>query len=121
MKILMIGGTVFLGRCMVEAALARGHEVTLFNRGKSNADLFPDVEKLHGDRGGDLGLLRGRHWDVVFDTSGYIPRYVRNAVQLLKDVVEHYTFVSSISVYRDPLKTNAAEDAPVAELKEETE
>ncbi len=121
MKILIVGGTVFLGRFMVEAALARGHEVTLFNRGKSNADLFPNVEKLHGDRNGDLAPLRNRRWDVVFDTSGYVPRHVRNSAQLLRDQVEHYTFVSSISVYGDINQIDLTEEAPVATLKEETE
>jgi 2'-hydroxyisoflavone reductase len=120
MKILMFGGTAFLGRHMVEAALARGHEVTLFNRGKSNTDLFPQLEKLHGDRGGDLAPLKGRHWDVVFDTSGYVPRYVRNAAETLKDV-EHYTFVSSVSVYSDVSKPGFTEDAPLSQLTEATE
>ncbi len=99
MKILIIGGTVFLGRYLVEAALARGHEVTLFNRGLHNAELFPAVEKLRGNRQANLDALRGRRWDVVIDTCGYTPGSVGASVKLLADSIEHYTFVSSISVY----------------------
>jgi 2'-hydroxyisoflavone reductase len=99
MKLLILGGTVFLGRYLVEASLARGHELTLFNRGQHNPELYPDVEKLRGDRDGDLALLRGRHWDAVIDTSGYLPRVVRASAELLAEATEHYTFISSISVY----------------------
>ncbi len=88
MNILVIGGTIFLGRHFVEAALRRGHTITLFNRGKHNADLFPEVEKLHGDRNGDLELLRGRSWDAVLDTSGYFPRHMDLSCSVLKDAVE---------------------------------
>ena len=73
------GGTVFLDRGTLEAALARGHELALFNRGKQNAELFPGVEKLRGDRDGDLSALRGRRWDAVIDPSGYFPRLIRRA------------------------------------------
>ncbi|MCB0144972.1 MAG: NAD-dependent epimerase/dehydratase family protein, partial [Caldilineaceae bacterium] len=79
MKLLILGGTVFLGRHLVDAALARGHEVTLFNRGQHNPELYPDVEKLRGDRDGNLEALRGRTWDAVIDTCGYVPRVVRDA------------------------------------------
>lgn len=99
MKILIIGGTVFLGRYLVEAALARGHEVTLFNRGIHNADLFPEVERLRGNRHADLDVLGGRRWDVVIDTCGYTPGTVGASARLLADAVEHYTFISSVSVY----------------------
>lgn len=99
MKILIIGGTVFLGRYLVESALARGHEVTLFNRGRHGAELFPEVEKLRGDRHTNLDALRGRRWDAVIDTCGYTPATVRASAQLLADAVEHYTFISSVSVY----------------------
>ena len=75
MKILILGGTAFLGPQIVEAARARGHVLTLFNRGKTNPGLFPDIEKLHGDRDGDLKSLEGRTWDAVVDTSGYVPRH----------------------------------------------
>ncbi len=119
MRILVLGGTLFLGRHVVDAALASDHEVTLFNRGRTRPELFPDVEKLHGDRGGDLGALRGRAFDAVVDTSGYVPRVVDATIEALGDV-GHYEFVSSVSVYAD-LSTPAGEDAPVATLEEETE
>lgn len=99
MKILIIGGTVFLGRYLVEAAHERGHEVTLFNRGLHNAELFPEVEKIRGDRRANLDTLRGRRWDAVLDTCGYTPGAVTASARLLKDAAEHYTFISSISVY----------------------
>ena len=91
MKILILGGTVFLGRAILEAALARGHEPTLFNRGKQNADLFPNVEKLRGDRDGGLSALAGRRWDACIDPSGYFPRLVRASAEL--DLVEAVRFV----------------------------
>ncbi|MCC7448305.1 MAG: SDR family oxidoreductase [Anaerolineae bacterium] len=121
MHLLIIGGTVYLGRYLVEAAQARGHTVTLFNRGKSNADLFPDVERLHGDRTSDLSALHGRRWDAVIDTCGYVPRHVHEAAQLLADAVDHYTFISSISVYRDVSKPGIRETDPVAQLAQDTE
>ena len=98
MKLLMLGGTAFLGRHLVEAAMGRDHEVTLFNRGRTNARLFPDVERLTGDRDGGLEPLRGRRWDAVVDTSGYVPRVVRQTAELLRDS-GGYVFVSSGSVY----------------------
>jgi 2'-hydroxyisoflavone reductase len=119
MKLLILGGTVFLGRHIVEAALARGHEVTLFNRGRHGAELFPGVERLHGDRdSGAAGLseLRGRAWDAAVDTSGYVPRVVRESAGLLADAVGHYTFISSISVYADLSAPGADETAPVQAL-----
>ena len=99
MRLLIIGGTIFLGRHLVEIALARGHEVTLFNRGQHNPDLFPDVEKLRGDRDGGLDPLDGREWDAVVDTCGYVPRVVRASAERLRDAVGHYTFISTMSVY----------------------
>lgn len=99
MKLLIIGGTVFVGRYLIEAALSRGHEVTLFNRGLHNADLFPEVERLRGDRRANLDVLRGRRWDAVIDTCGYTPGAVGASARLLADAVEHYTFISSVSVY----------------------
>jgi 2'-hydroxyisoflavone reductase len=100
-NLLIIGGTRFLGRHLVDAALACGHRVTLFNRGQSNPELFPAVEKLRGNRDGDLGALAGRRWDAVIDTCGYLPRIVRQSADLLAGAVGHYTFISSISVYVD--------------------
>jgi 2'-hydroxyisoflavone reductase len=99
MKILVLGGTVFLGRYLVESALAGDHEVTLFNRGRQHPELFPHVEKLRGEREGGLEALRGRHWDAVIDTSGYLPWVVKASAELLSDAVEQYTFISSISIY----------------------
>jgi 2'-hydroxyisoflavone reductase len=117
MRILILGGSIFLGRHVVEAALAKNHEVTLFNRGQNNPQLYPEVEKLRGDRNTDLRVLRGRTWDVVIDTSGQLPRQVRASVDLLKDAVEHYTFVSSISAYAD-FSRPVDESMPVAVLKD---
>ena len=99
MKLLLLGGPRFLGRAVIEAALGRGHEVTLFNRGTTAAELYPDLERIAGDRDGGLGGLRGRSWDAVVDTSGYVPRVVAASAGLLADAVTHYVFVSSISVY----------------------
>src|SRR4051812_42620254 len=119
MRILILGGTQFLGRHVVDAALARDHDVTLFNRGQTRPELFPDVEKLHGDRDGDLSALEGRGFDAVVDTSGYVPRIVGATIEAVGDV-GHYTFVSSISVYGD-LSQPPDEEAAVATLAEETE
>ncbi|HZO86929.1 MAG TPA: NAD-dependent epimerase/dehydratase family protein [Chthonomonadaceae bacterium] len=120
MNLLILGGTVFVGRHLVEAALARGHTVTLFNRSQHNPELFPEVEKLRGDRDGDLGALQGRHWDAVLDTCGYVPRIVRASAELLADAVPHYTFISSISVYKDLSIPGMDENAPVGTLEDET-
>jgi 2'-hydroxyisoflavone reductase len=120
MKLLFIGGTKFLGRHAVEAALARGHQVTLFNRGQQNPGLFPEAEHLVGDRDGGLDVLGGGEWDAVVDTCGYVPRVVRASARLLAERVGLYVFVSSISVYAD--HTNPRdENAPLGTLTEETE
>jgi 2'-hydroxyisoflavone reductase len=116
MKVLILGGTVFLGRHYVERALALGHQVTLFNRGQSAHGLYPEAEHLTGDRDGGLNALRGRTWDAVIDTSGYVPRVVSQSVALLSGFVGHYTFVSTISVYRDFKTARLAEDYPLANL-----
>ena len=112
MRLLVLGGTKFLGRAAVESALERGHEVTLFNRGETNPELFPQAEKLRGDRDGDLSALEGREWDAVIDPSGFVPRVLRTSAELLRDAVGHYVFVSSISVYREPYEPDFDEDAP---------
>ncbi len=120
MKILVTGGTVFLGRHIVNAALARGHDVTLFNRGQTNQDLFPALVKLKGDRAtGDLEALAGTQWDAVIDTSAYYPRAVSEL--LAKVTTEHYTFISSISVYASHAEKNQTEAAPVSQVRPETE
>ena len=119
MHILVLGGTKFVGRHVVETALARGHRVTLFNRGQTNAELFPEVEKLRGDRDGDLAAVAGRSFDAVVDPSGYVPRIVRETIHALGDV-GHYTFVSSISAY-GTFEALRDEDSPVATLDRDTE
>src|SRR5688572_90452 len=83
MTLLILGGTEFLGRYLVHAGTERGHRITLFNRGQTNRHLFPDVEKLRGDRGGDLSALSGRKWDAVIDTCGYLSSTVRATASLL--------------------------------------
>lgn len=115
MKLLMLGGTKFLGRATVEEALARGHEVTLFNRGETNPELFPEVEKLRGDREDDLSALEGRAWDTVVDPSGFVPHVVRVSAELLADAVQHYVFVSSVSVYDKHSGVNT-ENSPLGDL-----
>jgi 2'-hydroxyisoflavone reductase len=116
MRMLVLGGTKFLGRHVVEQALARGHEVTLFNRGQTLPDLFPGTEKLRGDREGDLSALEGRTWDAVVDTSGYVPGTVARTLEALGDV-SHYTFVSTISVYAD-MSTPPTESSSLAQDEE---
>ena len=120
MKLLILGGTRFLGRALVEAALAAGHDLTLFNRGQSNPELFPEVEQLRGNRDGNLEALQGRRWDAVIDTCGYVPRLVRASAELLAGAVDHYTFISTLSVYSDPTIVGMDESAPVGRLEDET-
>ncbi|MDQ3671120.1 MAG: NAD-dependent epimerase/dehydratase family protein [Actinomycetota bacterium] len=126
MRLLVLGGPKFLGRAVADAALARGHELTFFNRGQTNAELYPDVEKLRGDRGADLGALDGREWDAVIDTCGYLPHDVRASSETLAKS-GRYCFVSSISVYADFSKpvheaSQRAElgDLPAAEVTNES-
>jgi 2'-hydroxyisoflavone reductase len=118
MRLLVLGGTKFLGRAAVEAALTRGHEVTLFNRGQTNPELFPEAEKLRGDRDGGLAALEGRKWDAVIDPSGFVPRIVRASTELLRGSVGHYVFVSSASVYAEPYVPGFDESAPTVELED---
>jgi 2'-hydroxyisoflavone reductase len=120
MRLLIIGGTRFVGRHLVNAALARGHQVSLFTRGQSNPDLFPQAEHLTGDRGVDLSALDGKRWDAIVDTCGYVPRVVKMAAEKLKDAVDLYCFISTISVYEDPVQAGADEDAPLKKLTDET-
>jgi 2'-hydroxyisoflavone reductase len=117
MQLLVLGGTKFLGRHVVEAALARGDEVTIFTRGQTNPDLFPEVERLRGDRDGDLGALAGRSWDAVIDPSCYVPRVARQSGELLRDNVGRYVFVSTVSVYAD-FSRPLDESSPLAELED---
>lgn len=120
MKLLILGGTAFLGRHLVEAALERGHEVTLFNRGQRNPDLFPQLERLKGNRDGDLTTLQGRRWDAVIDPSGYLPRLVTDSARLLADAVDHYTFISTISVYANPGIRRLDEQGELATMADES-
>jgi 2'-hydroxyisoflavone reductase len=109
MRLLILGGTAFLGRHLVEAALARGHDLTLFTRARTNPGLFPQVEHLTGDREVDLSSLNRRSFDAVIDTSGYVPRVVRASADVLAATVERYVFISTISVYEDaPVLTETA-------------
>ena len=121
MKILFLGGTQFVGRHMVEAALAKGYEVTLFNRGRTNAHLFPEAEKIKGDRDGGLEPLAGKTWDAVVDVNGYVPRLVRDSANFLKGSVGQYIFVSTGSVYDfTKLPPKADESAELMVLEDET-
>jgi 2'-hydroxyisoflavone reductase len=118
-RLLVLGGTVFLGRAVVEAALAAGHEVSTFTRGRTKPGLFEAVEELHGDRDGDLAALEAGQWGAVIDTSGYVPRIVRASADLLEPRVPHYQFVSSISVYAD-FRTSPHEESSLARLDDPT-
>ena len=120
MDILLLGGPRFLGYALIEAALTGGHRITMFNRGRTNPQLFAEVERIQGDRDGGLDALAGRCWDVVIDTCGYTPRVVRRSAELLAPNVDRYIFISSISVYREPVSPQAAENAPLAALADES-
>jgi 2'-hydroxyisoflavone reductase len=118
MKLLIIGGTRFVGRHLATVALARGHEVTLFHRGTQAAQ-FDGVEEIHGDRNTDLAKLAGREWDAVIDTCGYLPRSVKAAAELLSDAVDRYVFISSQSAYADVSVPGVVESSPLATLPSE--
>lgn len=120
MKILIIGGTKFLGRHLVDAALKNGHEVTLFNRGTKYSDeKFPETEQVHGDRNSDLENLGDKTFDAVIDTSGYLPQTVKIATEFLKDKVNQYVFISSGSVYPETPAPDYDENTPTAKLNDE--
>ncbi len=119
LDILVLGGTGFIGPHMVREALRRGHSVTLFNRGRTDAGAFPDLETIKGDRNNGLDGLEGRQWDVVIDNSGYVPRHVRDSARLLASNVSHYLFISTVSVYAD-FTSDAPESAPLATIADET-
>jgi 2'-hydroxyisoflavone reductase len=113
LRLLILGGSGFLGQVIVDSALAQNHEVTLFHRGQLDPTGRPEVETLLGDRDGDLALLAGHKWDAAIDTCGYIPRLVRDAAVVLADAVDHYTFLSTVNVYAVPTPKTVDEDAPL--------
>ena len=123
MKLLILGGTRFVGRHLVTAALAREHEITLFNRGKHRGKdpsaTLAGVETIYGDRNNDLAKLQGRRWDAVVDTSGYLPRTVRASVEVLSQSIDRYVFISSVSVYADFSVIGIDETSAVATLTSE--
>jgi len=115
-RILIVGGTRFVGRHIVETALVAGHEVTLLHRGRTGGDLFPDATHLLADRNGDLGVLAGGRWDATVDVSAYRPVQVSTLAAALGGNGGHYVFISSVSVYEPPAAPGYAEDSPVREL-----
>jgi 2'-hydroxyisoflavone reductase len=117
MRILVLGGTRFLGRAVVEAALGRGHQVTLFNRGRTNPSLFPGIQHIQGDRTKDLSGLSDQRWDVVIDVAGFHPDEVQPTVHALVGMVDRYVFVSTVSVYADH-SIAQIEGQPVIELRD---
>ena len=116
MRILIVGGTRFVGRHITEAALAAGHEVALLHRGKSGADVFPEATHLLADRNGDLAVLAGRRFDVTIDVSAYLPRQVDALAAALADNGGRYVFISSVSVYEVPAGPHYDEGSPVRTL-----
>ncbi|MCT8136374.1 SDR family oxidoreductase [Anaerobacillus sp. CMMVII] len=118
MKVLIIGGTKFIGIHIVEELVKRGHDVTIFNRGKTNVDFFPTIKKIVGDREGDLSMLKEDHWDAVIDTCGYVPRVVSHSARALSSHADLYVFVSTISVYQDFSAENITETDDLSVLKD---
>jgi 2'-hydroxyisoflavone reductase len=119
LDLLILGGTGFIGPHMVREALRKGHSVTLFNRGRTNNTLFPDLETIKGDRDGGLDGLRGRQWDAVIDNSGYVPRHVGDSARLLSGNVGYYLYISTVAVYSD-FNSPKDEDSPLATIEDET-
>jgi 2'-hydroxyisoflavone reductase len=115
MRLLVLGGTKFVGRTLVEEAVRRSHEITIFHRGEAEPEGFPAVEHVHGDRHSDLGLLSGRSWDAAVDTHAYFPGEVRDAAAALGGNVAHYTLVSTLSVNPDDVPASANEESPLRE------
>ncbi len=120
MNLLILGGTQFVGRAIVQAALDAGHTVTLFHRGQTNPDLFPEAEHILSDRDGGLNALGDRTWDTAIDISGYVPRLVKDSAEYLADRVQRYIFISTISVYAESDTTGRDENAPLATLDDPT-
>jgi 2'-hydroxyisoflavone reductase len=127
LRILVLGGTGFIGPHMVKEALRRGHSVELFNRGRTDNELFPDLNLYKGDRDNGLDVLEGGKWDVVIDNSGYVPRHVEDSARMLASAVSHYIYISTISVYAgfsEPVNEDSAvgtlDDESVEEVTGET-
>ncbi|MEO8107055.1 MAG: NAD-dependent epimerase/dehydratase family protein [Actinomycetes bacterium] len=120
MRLLVMGGTQFVGRHIAEIAIERGHQVTVFHRGRSNADAVPEAEHIIGDRDTDLERLGGHEWDATVDVSAYVPRQVTELAQALGGRGGRHAFVSTVSVYAEPAPSNCTEDAPLIELPEPT-
>ena len=120
MRILVIGGTRFVGKHFVEQAVARGHDVTLFHRGRTGMDLFPDLDHRIGDRDTDLSTLAEGEWDATVDTCAYLPRQVHTLADILGDRGGHHLLVSSVSVYAPPTGPGIDEDAALIELDDPT-
>ncbi|MFC1543753.1 epimerase [Gemmatimonadota bacterium] len=121
LRILILGGTNFIGPHQVEYAMKRGHTITLFNRGQTNPHLFPEVEKLRGDRNDNLEALKGREWDVVIDNPTMLPSWVRLSASVLKDSVQQYLFISTLSVFANDGIINQDENGELAVYDEENE
>jgi 2'-hydroxyisoflavone reductase len=119
-RLLVIGGTEFVGRHLVQRAVAAGHEVTVFHRGVTEPAELPSVGHLHGDRDGGLGVLEGHTWDAVVDVCGYVPRLVRDSARMLADAALLCCFISTESVYADPLPSSITESSPLASLDDPT-
>lgn len=121
MKVLLIGGPRFLGYALTKSLLARRHRVTFFNRGKTNAELFPEIKKIRGERDGEISNIGDARFDAVIDTCGYLPRVVKQSVDYLKDKATYYIFISSISVYTGTESIDYRdENSPVYELPDPT-
>lgn len=119
LSVLILGGTGFIGPHMVRETLRRGHQVTLFNRGRSNNELFPDLETIKGDRDNGLDGLKGRHWDAVIDNSGYVPRHVQDSARLLAPSTDRYVYTSTVSVYAD-FDIHNVESSPLGTIPDES-
>jgi 2'-hydroxyisoflavone reductase len=120
MRLLIIGGTQFVGRHIAEQAIERGHEVSVFHRGKTNVDAAPEAEHIFGDRDQDLEQLAGRHWDATVDACAYVPRQVHQLAGALDGRGGRHAFISTVSVYAEPAPPNIDEDAELASLDDHT-
>jgi len=118
MRVLIIGGTAFVGRHIAQAAIDAGHEVSLFHRGQTGASLFPQATHLHGDRDEDLSALARSRWDATIDVCAYFPRQVRSLAAALGGRGGRYVFISSVSAYGPAVPWNFSESAPLAEVSD---